>query len=191
MRQQVIAHLEREEGVEPGTFADAVPRTVVTTGSQQLLYLVAEALLDPGDIVLVESPTYFVFIGLLEGRGARPIGVATDEGGMSLEALEAALAGLDARGELERVKLIYTVSEHSNPSGLSLAAERRGVKRRMLSASLTFLPRIRSATRRVFCGVTRSIWRCALAGITCGSPRECGRCASAKTRPACAPPCSR
>lgn len=100
-------------------------RLVVTSGSQQLLYLVAEALVDPGDIVLVESPTYFVFLGVLETRGARVVGVEVDEGGLRIDALEACLAQLDAQGQLDRVKLIYTVSEHSNPTGLSLDAERR------------------------------------------------------------------
>jgi 2-aminoadipate transaminase len=82
--------------------------------------------LDPGDIVLVEAPTYFVFLGVLESRGAQAIGVETDEGGLRLDALEATLAAIEARGELDRVKLIYTISEHSNPTGLSLAADRRG-----------------------------------------------------------------
>ena len=50
----------------------------MTTGSQQLLYLIAEALLDPGDIVLVEAPTYFVFLGLLESRGAIALHFCTD-----------------------------------------------------------------------------------------------------------------
>ena len=86
----------------------------------------AEALLDPGDIVLVEAPTYVVFLGVLESRGAQAIGVATDEGGLRLDALEATLAAIEARGELDRVKLIYTISEHSNPTGLSLDAGRRG-----------------------------------------------------------------
>ena len=79
-----------------GTFRGAIERTVVTQGSQQLLYLVAEALIDPGDIVLVESPTYFVFLGVLETRGARVIGVATDDGGMRLDDLEATLEDLEA-----------------------------------------------------------------------------------------------
>jgi 2-aminoadipate transaminase len=112
--------------VAPGTFADAVGRTVVTEGSQQLLYLIAEALIDPGDIVLVESPTYFVFLGVLETRGARAIGIETDSEGLRLDALESTLADLETQGLLDRVKLIYTVSEHSNPTGLSLAADRRG-----------------------------------------------------------------
>ncbi len=126
LRNLLIARLEQEEGVPPGGFADLLPRTVVTTGSQQLLYLVAEALLDPGDIVLVEAPTYFVFMGVLERHGAQVIGVPTDEHGLRLDALEATLRAIEARGELDRVKLIYTISEHSNPTGLSLAAARRG-----------------------------------------------------------------
>src|SRR3954468_8355379 len=116
LRARLIAQLERNERVAVGTFAGAIGRTVVTEGSQQLLYLIAEALLDPGDIVLVESPTYFVFLGVLETRGARVIGVETDGGGLRIDALEATFARLDAEGSLDRVKLIYTVSEHSNPS---------------------------------------------------------------------------
>ena len=76
--------------------------------------------------VLVESPTYFVFLGLLESRGARVIGVETDEHGLKPDALDKMLALLDSEGLIERVKLIYTVSEHSNPSGISLGADRRG-----------------------------------------------------------------
>jgi 2-aminoadipate transaminase len=125
LRTQLVGLLERNEGVAEGTYRELVHRTVVTAGSQQLLYLLAEALLDPGDIVLVEAPTYFVFLGILASRGARAVGVATDAGGLCLDALEATLQRLDAEGSLERVKLIYTVSEHSNPTGLSLAAMRR------------------------------------------------------------------
>src|SRR5262249_16001554 len=116
LRERLLALLERDERVPSGTFHALLPRTVVTTGSQQLLYLVAEALLDPGDIVLVESPTYFVFLGVLETRGARAVGVEIDEGGLRLDALESTFASLEARGLLERVKLVYTISEHANPT---------------------------------------------------------------------------
>jgi 2-aminoadipate transaminase len=126
LRARLVELLEADERVPEGSFARLRGRTVVTTGSQQLLYLVAEALIDPGDIVLVESPTYFVFLGVLESHGARVIGVETDGHGLRLDALEQTLAGLEAEGHLGRVKFIYTVSEHSNPSGISLAADRRG-----------------------------------------------------------------
>jgi 2-aminoadipate transaminase len=125
LRSEILRLLERGERVEPGAYEHVLPRVVVTQGSQQLLYLVAEALLDPGDIVLVESPTYFVFLGVLETRGARAIGVPIDEGGMRLDALESTLREIEARGEIHRVKLISTITEHSNPTGLSLAEDRR------------------------------------------------------------------
>lgn len=126
LRSQILRLLEKGERRTEGAYEGALPRVVVTQGSQQLLYLVAEALLDPGDIVLVESPTYFVFLGVLETRGARVIGIPIDEGGLRLDALDATLAEIEARGELDRVKLIYTITEHSNPTGLSLAEDRRG-----------------------------------------------------------------
>jgi 2-aminoadipate transaminase len=125
-RSLLIGLIEASERVPSGTFGDLLPRVVVTTGSQQLLYLISEVLIDPGDIVLVESPTYFVFLGLLESRGARVIGIQTDDDGMRPDALDETLGNLKAAGELSRVKLIYTVSEHSNPSGISLSGDRRG-----------------------------------------------------------------
>jgi 2-aminoadipate transaminase len=125
LRKRLVEHLERTEGAKPGSFAECQHRLIVTSGSQQLLYLVAEALIDPGDIVLVESPTYFVFLGLLQTRGARVIGIEIDDDGLRPDCLEETLADIDARGELGRVKLIYTISEHSNPTGLSLAEDRR------------------------------------------------------------------
>jgi 2-aminoadipate transaminase len=125
LRMQILRLLERNEGKPEGAFEHFLPRTIVTTGSQQLLYLACEALLEPGDIVLVESPTYFVFLGVLETCGARAIGVEIDDDGMRLDSLESTLAEIEARGELDRVKMVYTISEHSNPSGLSLAPERR------------------------------------------------------------------
>jgi 2-aminoadipate transaminase len=125
LRERLIALLEQDERVPSGTYQHLVPRTVITTGSQQLLYLIAEALLNPGDIVLVESPTYFVYLGVLATRGVRVLGIDIDEGGLRLDSLEATLAELETKGLLDRVKLIYTISEHSNPTGISLAADRR------------------------------------------------------------------
>lgn len=98
---------------------------VCTTGSQQLLALLADALLDPGDICLVAAPTYFVFLGVLDGVGARTIALPADEHGMRMDALQAELQRLETVGELPRVKLIYVVSEFENPSGISLSLNRR------------------------------------------------------------------
>ena len=124
-RARLIERLERTEGVAEGTYQEAIARTVVTTGSAQLIYLICEALLDPGDIVLVESPTYFVFLGPVETRGARAVRVPIDDGGLRIDALERRLVQIRDDGQLDRVKLIYSIPEHANPTGISLAAERR------------------------------------------------------------------
>lgn len=110
------------QSITPDTVAE---RMIITSGSQQLLYLLAEALINPGDIVIAEAPTYFVFLDLLAARGAEIIGIPIDSGGMCVETLEKCLYRLKAEGRLDRVKMVYTVSEHSNPSGLSLAENRR------------------------------------------------------------------
>src|SRR5262249_53727703 len=107
LRTRLIEELERSEGRPHGSYQEALSRTVVTTGSAQLIYLVCEALLDPGDIVLVESPTYFVFLGPIETRGARAIRIPIDADGLRLDALEGALERLEGEGQLGRVKLIY------------------------------------------------------------------------------------
>ncbi len=125
LRAILIERLELDHGATPGSYREAIARTVVTTGSAQLIYLIGEALLDPGDIVLVESPTYFVFLGPLETRGARAIRVPIDDQGLKVDALEETLVRLQSEGLLDRVKLIYTIPEHSNPTGISLAADRR------------------------------------------------------------------
>lgn len=100
-------------------------RIFLTTGSQQLLSLITQALFNPGDICLVAAPTYFVFLGVLQAAGATIVPVRSDENGMQPEALEAELQRIEQRGLLSRVRLIYVVSDFENPSGVSVSAERR------------------------------------------------------------------
>lgn len=99
---------------------------VITNGSQQMLYLVTNALVDPGDIVLVEDPTYFIYMGVLNEAGAQPVGVAVDENGMIPESLEEKLKFLEKKGLADRVKLIYLMVYYANPTGISLSPDRRG-----------------------------------------------------------------
>jgi len=98
---------------------------VVTAGSNQLLNLIAEVLLDPGDIALCAAPSYLVWTGVVKGVGARSLGIATDDQGLIPEALDAELARLESIGELERVKLIYVIPYFDNPRGISMPAARR------------------------------------------------------------------
>ena len=125
LREQLRLHLARQEHCSVDQLGVDASRFVLTTGSQQLLALIADALFDPGDICLVAAPTYFVFLGVLNGVGARTIAIDTDEHGMRTDALDAELARLKAAGDLPRVKLIYLVSYYENPSGVSLATDRR------------------------------------------------------------------
>lgn len=100
-------------------------RLILTAGSNQFLHLLADALLDPGDIVLAAAPTYFVFMGTLKGAGARVVGITADADGMCIDSLESELERLAAQGQADRVKAIYLVTDFDNPSGSSLSLERR------------------------------------------------------------------
>ncbi len=125
LRRLLLQHFAELEGVTPNQCPVHSGRILVTTGSQQLLSLVCEVLLDPGDICLVAGPTYFVFCGNLNGVGAETVTIPTDADGMRTDALDAALAQLDREGRLDRVKLIYVVSYYDNPAGISVSLERR------------------------------------------------------------------
>jgi 2-aminoadipate transaminase len=125
LRSLLLNHLARLEFCSPEELGVSTDQLILTTGSQQLLSVVGEILLDPGDICLVASPTYFVFLGVVEGLGAQAIPITTDEQGMCMDALEAELQRLDDDNLLDRVKLIYLVSYYENPSGSSLSEDRR------------------------------------------------------------------
>ncbi len=125
LRKQVLDRLCAADGVKP-TDLNLTPADVcITTGSQQLLYLLGEILFNPGDIVITEAPSYFVYHSLLQTHGARVLTVPMDERGMDVTALESLLEQLKRSGELNRVKVIYTVDYFQNPTGLSLSADRR------------------------------------------------------------------
>ncbi len=96
---------------------------IVTTGSQQGLHLIATVLLDPGDVVLVELPSYVGAISAFQNAGAELIGVAQESDGVDLEQLAATLARL--RGEGRRVKAFYTVPNFQNPTGLLVSQAKR------------------------------------------------------------------
>jgi 2-aminoadipate transaminase len=91
---------------------------LITTGSQQSLNLSGEIFLDPGDCVLTESPTYLAAIQSFQTQEARFAAVPTDAGGLIPEALPALI-------ERERPKLLYTIPNFQNPTGVTLTAERR------------------------------------------------------------------
>lgn len=116
--RDTIAGIGRERGITCGA-----EHVLVTTGSQQALHLLATALIDPGDVVLVELPSYVGGLAAFLGRRAAFEGVPQDEDGLIPEALEATLARL--RGTGRRVKALYTIPNFQNPSGRLLSQPRR------------------------------------------------------------------
>ncbi|WP_306360518.1 PLP-dependent aminotransferase family protein [Nocardia sp. CC227C] len=96
-----------------------VDEVFVTHGSQQALSLLAEVLLDPGALVVVEDPAYVGALQVFRAAGARIEAVALDADGMRLDALRELLA----RGE--RPAVVHTVSNFHNPGGVTLLPQRR------------------------------------------------------------------
>lgn len=97
---------------------------MATVGSQQGLYLIGRALLDPGDLVVTEEPAYLGAIQAFRVAGARFLTVPIDEESMRTDVLEEKLRSLDS-GDRERAKIIYTVATCNNPSGTTLPLDRR------------------------------------------------------------------
>jgi len=118
LKSRTRAKDEDEKIYSPG-------RLLITSGSQQLLYMTAEALCDEGDIVLVEDPTYFVYLSILQSRGLRARGVRLERDGLDLAHLEKILQSLKRSGELRRVKLFYLVSYFQNPTGVTTSFEKK------------------------------------------------------------------
>lgn len=114
-----LLDLDRATGVRTAKARYAADRTIITNGSQQLLYILTEALCDPGDIVLVEDPTYFVYLGIAQSHGVRCRGVRLESDGIDLDHLESTLKRLKRSGELKRVKFLYLVSYFQNPACLT------------------------------------------------------------------------
>jgi 2-aminoadipate transaminase len=96
---------------------------VVTSGGQQALDLICKALLDPGDVVIAEGPTYPGAVPVFCSYEADTRQVEMDEDGMRIDALEELLDELDREGR--RPKFIYTVPTFQNPGGVTLALDRR------------------------------------------------------------------
>jgi len=96
---------------------------IVTTGGQQAIDLVTKTLIDPGDVVIAEAPTYPGAVPTFCAYEADVIQIDVDSDGMRIDALEQTLAALDAAGR--RPKFIYTIPNFQNPAGVTMSLERR------------------------------------------------------------------
>ncbi len=138
VRELTAQHLQRMDGVKANAGSHSPGRLIVTGGSQQLLYMTLEALCDEDDIILVEDPTYFVFLSILQSRGIRARGVKLERDGIDLAHLESVLERLKKSGELPRVKALYLVTYFQNPTGASTSFAKK-------TAALKLLKRYASA----------------------------------------------
>jgi DNA-binding transcriptional MocR family regulator len=112
LREQIAAR-GRTDG-----YAGDADEVVITSGAQQAIALSAQATLEPGDVAVIESPTFMGMMTALRGTRARVIGVPVDEDGFDVDALERLLAR-------HEVKLVGLQTACQNPTGRNLSEERR------------------------------------------------------------------
>jgi 2-aminoadipate transaminase len=113
-----IVKVMAEEGMDVGT-----DELLVTTGGQQVIDLVCKTLVDPGDVVVAEGPTYPGAVPTFAAYEADVVQIAMDADGMRIDLLEETLDRLDR--ERRTPKFIYTVPTFQNPAGVTMALDRR------------------------------------------------------------------
>jgi GntR family transcriptional regulator/MocR family aminotransferase len=111
--RESITHILASQGLQ--TRPDNI---LITAGSQQALSLVSQLLLNPGDVILVESPTYAGALELFRALGFKVVGIPVDGQGMQVDGLEKLL-------QQHHPRLIYTIPNFHNPTGTCLNSARR------------------------------------------------------------------
>ena len=111
--RETITHILASQGLQTRS-----ENVLITAGSQQALSLVSQLLLKPGDVILVESPTYSGALDLFRALDFEVVGIPVDGQGMQVEMLEKLL-------QQHHPKLIYTIPNFHNPTGTCLSASRR------------------------------------------------------------------
>ncbi len=96
---------------------------VITTGSQQALDLISRIFIDPGDVVLVEAPSYVGALGTFRQYQASVVHVEMDNDGLVPDSLRAAIKSVRATGR--KIKFLYLIPNFQNPTGVCLPADRR------------------------------------------------------------------
>jgi 2-aminoadipate transaminase len=114
LREFLTDRLEAREGVRPN-----VDELMVTSGTIEALELLGKSLLDRGDLVLVEGPTYLGAIMAFQSFEANVVAIPMDANGLDVDALESVLQ------RLGRPKFLYSIPDHQNPAGVCLDDARR------------------------------------------------------------------
>ncbi len=119
LREQLAAFMnDRGDGRRENSVKVAPDGLIVTTGSQQALDLIGKTLINPGDKVIVEAPTFLATIQCFRLYGAQVIGAPIDEHGVKVDELEKLIAE-------HKPKFVYLIPTFGNPSGATLSLERR------------------------------------------------------------------
>ena len=114
LREYLVDRQEQTQGVRP-----AFDELVVTSGGMECIALACQSLIDPGDTVAVEAPTYLGALMAFDRYEAEIEGIPIDEDGLLVDALEGRLSGGLAP------KLLYVIPEYQNPTGRTLPLARR------------------------------------------------------------------
>lgn len=114
LREAVKARLAAKEGI--GAENDDL---IIVSGGQQGIELTSKCLLNEGDAIIVEEPSFIGALNAFRSFGAKLIGVPMENDGMDLDALRKAIA------ENDNIKAIYTIPTHQNPSGITMSVEKR------------------------------------------------------------------
>jgi DNA-binding transcriptional MocR family regulator len=101
----------------------AAEHLFITNGNSQALDLLCTVLTEPGDVVIVEEPTYFLALNIFRDHRLDVVSVRVDSDGLVVDELDVELAALAAAGR--RVRFIYTIPTYQNPTGATLTLERR------------------------------------------------------------------
>ncbi|MSW48046.1 MAG: aminotransferase class I/II-fold pyridoxal phosphate-dependent enzyme [Actinobacteria bacterium] len=96
---------------------------IVTTGSQQALDLISRIFIDPGDVILVEAPSYVGALGTFRQYEAQVVHISLDDQGLIPDALRAGIESVRASGR--KIKFLYLIPNYQNPTGVLLSADRR------------------------------------------------------------------
>src|ERR1700690_1859123 len=107
---------------EEGTAVDPA-EVIVTPGGQQVIDLVCKALIDPGDVIVAEAPTYPGAVPTFSAYQANVVQIEMDSDGMPIDELESTLDHLASEGK--RPKFIYTIPNFQNPGGVTMSLARR------------------------------------------------------------------
>jgi 2-aminoadipate transaminase len=147
LRNLLVRRLSEQDRQEEGVYQSN--QLFIANGSQQALSLATQVLCDPGDIVLVERPTYFVYLDVLRGLGVEARCLPWDKDHrLDGEALEDYLERMERAGELERVKAVYLQAYYANPTARSLEPrEKAGLAEALLAKGLR-IPVIEDAAYR-------------------------------------------